>query len=280
MDVNFILELLDDLRVQEKIKLIVDNKIDNDSFVSNLTVASEQKIDNGDLFRDNQTLKIKNEEMQGLIDELKGRILVQKNEISDNISKVCVFESKVDSLQCLVKEKELEVARLNDEIRTVKDLLDTSDNNQKRTEEKLEWYRKNFSDDIKIQEVYNEFSEQTKSSLSGVFKDTSPKGLISCGIQEKNIGNLWDYAKNEVVNGINPDIDGILKLFELLFSRFIIAYPAYKIQSVQSGDEFDTQQHIKHNSSTNMSGIIDAVLLHGYLNAKTNKVIKPSIVRV
>ena len=280
MDVNVILELLDDLRVQEKIKLIVDNKIDNDSFVSNLTVASEQKIDNGDLLRDNQTLKIKNEEMQGLIDELKGRILVQKNEILDNISKVCVFESKVDSLQCLVKEKELEVARLNDEIRTVKDLLDTSDNNQKRTEEKLEWYRKNFSDDIKIREVYNELSEQTKSSLSGVFKDTSPKGLISCGIQEKNIGNLWDYAKNEVVNGINPDIDGILKLFELLFSRFIIAYPAYKIQSVQSGDEFDTQQHIKHNSSTNMSGIIDAVLLHGYLNAKTNKVIKPSIVRV
>ena len=255
MDVNVILELLDDSQVQEKIKsIIIGNKNDSKRFVSNQNSTSNVEVDNDFLVRENQILKKECEEMQGFIKKLKALLLGKDNEITDNISKIEILESKIDSLQHLAKEKELEIVRLNSEVKSVNDLLATSENKHKRTDEKLEWYRENFSEDIKVQEVYSEFSEQTKSSLSGIFKDTSPKGLISCGIQDKNIGNLWDYAKNEVVNGTNPDMAGVVKLFDLLFSRFIIAYPMYEIQPVKLGDEFDTQQHVRHNSSCNMSG--------------------------
>ncbi len=90
--------------------------------------------------------------------------------------------------------------------------------------------------------------------------------LIACGIQDKNISNLWDYVKSEVVNGTNPDKERIIRLFEL--------------QQVEVGDKFDTQAHIKHNSSENMSGSIQDVLFYGYINTKMDKVIKASIVVV
>jgi len=131
-----------------------------------------------------------------------------------------------------------------------------------------------------VQEIYSHLSEETRGSLGGIFKNTTLSGLIACGIQEKNIGNLWDYAKNEVVNDTNPDVTHIIQLFNMLFSRFTLAFPMYKSQPVTIGDDFDTQLHIKHSSSNNASGVIGVVLLRGYLNTKTGKVIKQSIVRI
>ncbi|OOF11041.1 hypothetical protein BZG82_05350, partial [Salinivibrio sp. PR5] len=88
----------------------------------------------------------------------------------------------------------------------------------------------------------------------------------------------WDYIKNEVVKGDNADIDRVIKMFDALFERFILAYPMFAFQEVTKGIEFDTQQHIKHNTSKNTSGPIQHVLLRGYVNTNTNKVIKPSVV--
>lgn len=144
--------------------------------------------------------------------------------------------------------------------------------------QKLEFYRENFSDDLQVSELYGRLSGQTRHSLSGIFKDISVQGLVACGIQEKNISNLWDYAKSETVNGNNGDIANVISLFNLLFKRFKLAYPMFSLQDVNPGDSFDTQAHIKHSSSINTSGSINQIMLHGYVNSKTGKVIKPSVV--
>lgn len=144
--------------------------------------------------------------------------------------------------------------------------------------QKLEFYRDNFRDDLQALELYDRLSEQTRHSLSGIFKDTSVQGVIACGIQEKNISNLWDYAKSETVNGNNDDIANVISLFNLLFKRFVLAYPMFSLQDVNPGDSFNTQSHIKHSSSVNTSGAINQIMLYGYVNSKTGKVIKPSIV--
>ena len=82
------------------------------------------------------------------------------------------------------------------------------------------------------------------------------------------------------MNGTNPDQERIIRLFELLFGRYILAYPMFALQPIAAGDKFDTQSHIKHNSSINMSGNIQEILLRGYVNTKTEKVIKSSVVVV
>ena len=169
---------------------------------------------------------------------------------------------------------------INSQYQNLKNEFDSLKQDHEEQEIKIGFYRESFEEDLRIKELYEGLSSQTKLSTEGIFKDTSIKGLIACGIQEKNISNLWDYVKSEVVNGNNPDQNSIIRLFELLFNRFKLAYPMFELQSVQVGDKFDTQAHIKHNMSVNMSGNIQNILLYGYFNTKTGKIIKQSIVVV
>lgn len=187
-------------------------------------------------------------------------------------------ENTASHLQQEVLEIKNELEKLHSENNLLINKSDEFHQKYKQQSEKLKFYQSNFSDDINVLYLYKELSEQTCTSLSGIFKDLSVQGLMACGVQEKNISNLWDYVKGEVITGKNKDLQNLVKLFEILFKRFTLAYPMFSLQQVDNGDGFDTQSHIKHNSSTNTSGTINSVLLKGYVNTKNNKVIKPSIV--
>ena len=268
-----LLKLLDEPAVQIKIKSLVcdTSSVDNFPLENRESLASNKK--NSDFEQENKELKKVNNEMAEFIKRLKDNIFGKDKELSDNSSRIQNLDLQVTKLKRLVESKEAEIKSAIQKVEYLQGQLVTSD-------KKVNWYREHFSEDIKVQEIYSNLSEATKGSLSGIFKSTTTNGLIACGIQEKNIGNLWEYAKNEVVNGINPDILTITKLFEILFARFTLAFPMYEIQSVSSGDDFDTQLHIKHNSSRNVSGVIESVLLCGYVNTKTGKVVKQSIVKI
>lgn len=280
MSVDEFLKLLDEPAVQAKIKSLfsdtgsIENLPEKSRAVSELHEKNiPLELGNQDLKKENEELKKGNDEMMERIKQLLAQMLGKDKELSGNNSRIQNVDLQISQLKRLVESQESEVKSSIKEIENLKGLLVTSD-------KKINWYREHFSEDIRVQEIYSNLSEATKGSLSGIFKNTTTNGLIACGIQEKNIGNLWEYAKNEVVNGINPDIITITKLFEILFARFTLAFPMYEIQSVSSGDDFDTQLHIKHNSSRHVSGVIESVLLCGYVNTKTDKVVKPSIVKI
>ncbi|MDF2154511.1 hypothetical protein [Vibrio sp. CAU 1672] len=270
MDIDALLIALDDEAVRLKVCAIVDERSSlglskgNDKQVSDDTSAEA-------IHSSTITLDSENEELKKSREELQDR-LGKEIELNQNAT------DRIASLETQLLEMESELTRLrceNNDILTQNQVLTRECREQT---EKLEYYRDNFFDDLKILESYNGLSEQTRTSLSGIFKDTSVKGLISCGIQEKNISNLWDYTKNEVVHGHNEDLDRLVNLFVLLFDRFKLAYPMFELQQPGVGESFDTQLHIKHNSSLNMSGKIKQVLLPGYFNNKTNKSIKSAVV--
>ena len=256
MNVDKLISLLDEPKVQEKIKSLFPN-------TNRIESLSVEEKEGGELGQRISDLELENKNIKKEKDE----------ELSNSSSKIQSLTLQVEKSNQLTATKESEVESLTKGYKELKGLLDTAN-------EKVNWYREHFSEDIKVQDIYSDLSEETKGSLSGIFKNTTLNGLIACGIQEKNIGNLWDYAKNEVVNNTNPDVTHIPLLFNKLFSRFTLAFPMYESQSVVVGDDFDTQLHIKHSSSHNASGVIDAVLLLGYVNTKTGKVIKQSIVRI
>lgn len=200
--------------------------------------------------------------------------------------------AKMGDLELLASQGKEIIAQLKQEVATGRESLQQAERqvqqaNAKLAEQqsvnqelqqKLGGYRESFEEDLRIHNAYLDFSAETKASLSGIFKDTSTQGLIACGIQEANIANLWDYAKNEVVHGKNPDEQKLVTFFNLLFKRFALAFPAYQLETGLVGQEFDNQMHVKHQRSTVSSGTIKNVCLPGYTNTRTGKPIKPSVV--
>ncbi|MBB1365420.1 hypothetical protein H5154_03335 [Pseudoalteromonas sp. SR44-5] len=294
MSVDEFIKMLDDPAVKERLRRILADD----------TVSKVPLLPSDSCFVQNEAndkLKAENDELPCESDEFNqkmNKLIEEKHEMEELIRRLKVLFFGVDSQatqsEVVVEAEKIQVneVKSREEVEVLRNTLKAAQNNIEKSNEdtvslqaeldaankKVQWYCDNFSEDIKVDVIYKKLSEATKSSLSGIFKSTTPSGLIACGIQEKNIGNLWEYAKNEVVNGKNPDVAKINEIFEVLFARFTLAFPMYETQQVTLGDDFDTQLYIKHNTSRNASGVIEAILLRGYLNTKTGKVIKQSIV--
>jgi small-conductance mechanosensitive channel len=221
-----------------------------------------QEITNQDKKQESQE-KTKEEELMGIIDNLKKLLGVKE---SDNKE----LEQKIESLrgekQTLIYDNQ--------------ELSNTLQIKNQELKKQLDFYRKNFESELRIYEKFISLSESTKSSLSGIFKGESLSNFIACGVQEKNIQNLWEYTKAEILEDSNDDISKLVEIFEFFFQRYIIAYPIYESLDTQTQQSFDTELHIKHHSSSSSSGSVSKVYLQGYKNIKTDKIIKKSIVRV
>lgn len=291
-----LLLLLDDEDVNEKIRQIIVEPVNAISteiqIIEGLAKAGSELIDQ--LQGEKRHLEIKvnklsdeNEKMKALIEKLKSLLGLKETALNESKHVISTLnqdtlklEANLSSIKSDLTQKQQRLSDVNYKYQNLKSEFDSLNQSYQEQDRKIVFYRYSFEEDLRIKDIYDGLSAQTKLSTEGIFKDSSIKGLIACGIQEKNISNLWDYAKSEVVNGNNPDQESIIRLFELLFNRFKLAYPMFELQPVQVDDKFDTQSHIKHNSSKNMSGSIQNILLYGYINTKTDKVIKPSIVIV
>ncbi|WP_023604336.1 hypothetical protein [Aliivibrio logei] len=293
-----LLSLLDDVNVREIIRQImvepgntvsteIQTQTLDDLVKSDLELIEQLQDEKDNLETKINTLSNENEEMKAFIEKLKSLLGLKEealNESTQSISELnrhkIELETDLSSVNADLNQNKQHLSDISSQYHSLKNEFDSLKQAHEDQEIKIGFYRESFEEDLRIKELYEGLSFQTKLSTEGIFKDTSIKGLIACGIQEKNISNLWDYVKSEVVNGNNPDQNNIIRLFELLFNRFKLAYPMFELQPVQVGDKFDTQAHIKHNMSVNMSGSIQNILLYGYFNTKTGKVIKQSIVIV
>lgn len=268
---NDLLSALENKTVKNKIIAIVES-------AKQISAKQLSEKENTVSIEEYNFLKEKNKELVLALTEQKEQVEVLRKELSDVVK-------AYEDLAQQKKKTEKDLNYLKEDNKNLVKALDDKKGELKSKQEQvsevnaaLDTYKHTFEIDMLVSQLYHELSEKIQGSLRGIFKDTSTQGLVACGIQEKNISNLWDYIKNEVVNGDNADIDRVIKMFDALFERFILAYPMFAFQEITKGIEFDTQQHIKHNMSKNTSGPIQHVLLRGYVNTNTNKVIKPSVV--
>ena len=171
-----------------------------------------------------------------------------------------------------LKELEEEKNRLKNEIKEMK-------SEKSKLSEEVDFYRDNFEKELTTYPLYEGLSSSTKESLKGIFKDDSLKGFLACGVQEKNISSFWDYIKDELREEKNGDIKNLKTIFYFFFEGYNRAYPMYEVQKVEVGDNFDTEEYIKTNDSS-VSGKVNEVVFAGWINAKTKKIVKKSIVRV
>ncbi|NYR12374.1 hypothetical protein HC000_07680 [Pseudoalteromonas sp. MIP2626] len=289
-----VLLLLEDSEVREKVREIMfkpavnttlETTVVEDSVISDDTLIQKLQEEDNNLEVEVIKLRSENEEMKEIIIKLKSLLGLKDSALNKSNEAVLSLnqdksglEANLSTVTSNLNQNKQSLSEVSSNYKYLKTEYDSIKAKYEEQEKKIAYYRDNFEEDLRIKEIYDDLSNQTKLSTDNIFTDPSVKGLVACGIQEKYIFNLWDYIKAEVVKGNNPDQERLIRLFELLFKRFKLAYPMFELQLVKTGDKFDTQSHIKHNKSDNMSGDIQSVLFHGCINTKTGKVLKPSIV--
>jgi len=146
-------------------------------------------------------------------------------------------------------------------------------------ETELQNYKRNFDELQTVYTLFTSLSPQTLRSIHGIFKDDSLQGFLAAGVQERNIDSLWDYIKNQIIEDNNKDTPKLIEMFDVLFGLYAKAYPHMEIQEINTGESFDPNKHIR-TSGSQVSGVITSVVLHGWINSKTKKIINQSVVKV
>jgi regulator of replication initiation timing len=195
--------------------------------------------------------------------------------------------SQMGEYKELLREKEKEIARLQQEIESKKEEISEYQIKITHLNEKMEAYftelqkrRADYREAEELYEAVQQLSETTKSSLKGIFKGGSVQEFIVCGVQYENISSLWDFIKNEIMEGREQERETLLALFLYFFQEYSKTYdtPLYKIQEVKMNEVFREDLYIRALNSK-ISGNIMEVLLPGYISIN-GKTIKKSVVRI
>jgi len=235
------------LNKEELLELLKDEEIQKAVLaIRKSKIKKEKKLEYSIKEKDNEI-----EMLKGLVEKLTKNMNIKENKVRE-------LEELKDRLKIGIKDVK-------------------SKNN--KLSKKVDFYRTTFEKELSTYALYEGLSSSTKASLKGIFKDDSLKGFLACGVQEKNIGSLWDYVKDELREEKNSDIKSLKTIFYFFFDAYKRAFPIYKVQKVALGDEFDNEEHIKTNSSS-VIGKVDEVVFVGWVNAKTKKIVKKSIVGV
>lgn len=129
--------------------------------------------------------------------------------------------------------------------------------------------------------LYQSLSEPSKEALKGIFKGTSFEEFLACGVQPGNIDALWEFSRNEALNGNTSD----LPVLEQMIAYFVHLYNCTNdsvvidFLKVNPGDAFDFDLHIRTQNSK-PAGPISRIVLSGLINAFTGEVIKKAVVEI
>ncbi|MGG3448527.1 hypothetical protein [Domibacillus aminovorans] len=221
------------------------------------------------------------------IDELL--ISLQDERIIEKINEIIEADTfnQTRETNKLLKEKEEEIARFQQELDSKKrEIIDykikINELNQK-IDSYLYELQKRRADYQEAEELYNSIqhlSEETRNSLKRIFKGTTVQDFIFCGVQYENISSLWDFIKNEAMEGREHERETLIAIFRYFFQAYSKTYdtPLYKTQEVQINDVFREDLHIRASDSK-ISGNITEILLPGYISIN-GKIIKKSIVKI
>lgn len=232
----------------------------------------------------------------GLMDKKRLLELLEDEEVKEKINSSIMDTLKATLAKCLnidsdSSDLKIEVNNLKNELAHTKEKLEKLEKEKKNLTDNINLYAEqvekskkeleNLKKDAKAYENFKNLSASTKKSLENIIKEDSLASFIASGVQPRNIENLWDYINNELREGKNADTKELIDIFYFLFVNFTKANgDIYELQSINAGEEFDTQLHLRHNSSQGASGKISEVILKGMVNSKTKEIKRKSVVKI
>lgn len=217
--------------------------------------------------------EVKEKINSGIMDKLKAMLVKWFNVDSDS----SFLKDEIKNLKDELARAKTEQEQLEKEKKKLTDNINLYVEQVEQSKKELE----NLKKDAKAYENFKNLSASTKKSLENIIKEDSLASFIASGVQPRNIENLWDYINNELREGKNADTKELIDIFYFLFVNFTKANgDIYELQSINVGEEFDTQLHLRHNSSQGASGKISEVILKGMVNSKTKEIKRKSVVKI
>lgn len=128
--------------------------------------------------------------------------------------------------------------------------------------------------------AFCKLTPETRKSLSNVFEKEDFYSFISSGMQWDNIQGMYHYLKNKIIENDNIDQDRIYIMLVFFFNACNNRFdkPMYSIISPKSNEKFNSDIHIIRGNETD--GVINELLLFGYVNNRTNKIVERAMVTV
>jgi len=211
--------------------------------------------------------------------QLKSDLAVVKNSIAEKERLIRNLEDDKSRISDELSDKNRTIQTLNIKIEGLNQRISTLEEQKDQLEAENSKLKDRFADLEAVYQLYLNLPAANKNSLSSIFKGETVEEFIFCGVQYDNVESLWDYIKNEAING--HDIKPLQPIFDCFFKAYNTNYepPLYQIATTDCGETFDTSRHIR-GADSRVSGEIKEVVLQGYENTRTGKLIKHSVVRM
>lgn len=280
--------VLDELKNDSEMNLFVDlmiemieeknKKTKNIDFIDGVTSEKNKEVE--------YIIKQNNEKIKELKE--KGKVAIKERDIyKKNIEDLKIESNqKINKLKEKINNLEIQNNNLMQKISSMKN--ENTDLNNKlflASENIIELNNRIAFLDNKYKELenvyskFNNLSDDTKVGLSGIFKNIDNIDLfLFCGAEYDKLEMFWEFIKNAIINEQHKDdIDNMNYIFDYFFDRYNkVVNEIYERIEVRPGEEFDTEYHIRKGNKP--SGEISRVMLTGFRNRNTKKVIKKTVV--
>lgn len=136
-----------------------------------------------------------------------------------------------------------------------------------------------FKEACQCYKHYMTLSTETRQNLNSVIQTQDAVHFLISGTQEDNIEALWDWLSYQLDTLSQEEQFILIETFYYFFTQYNQVTQHYELLNTKTGETFDEDKHTR-DSQSKVSGSISQVLLEGYRNKRTQKMMKKAIVRV
>lgn len=233
---KILLQLLDDLEIQEKIRSIFGGE----PHTSNIDTA----------------------ELQHLQEELERA----KKEISDLQQKVKAAETK----QIASDEK---ISNLRETNTTLQNKCNEAQTNYNEAKTEIDRYRETYG---ALEDAFSQFhrlDSDIQTSFQSILNASSPIAFLLSGSDLENIRLYFEKVCMEWEKYSDDTLKILNNVFDYLFEQFRINHPEYHRIETFEGETFNLEKHDRTSSSPPV-GKIKRIIISGYTNQTGSKKMK------
>lgn len=197
------------------------------------------------------------------------------NELNKEKKRTAQYEQKIEAYQEEIKEVVYKNNVLESENSALKKKVEMLEkDNRKATE-----YIYNFSEVHQYYTKYMSLDQSIHLALENVIKRDNAISFLCSGTQWDNLEPLWEFISYKLDTYSEEELETLIEVFHYFFEQYNQITKRYVLLEVHVGETFDEDFHTRASNSQ-VVGQISRVLLQGFKNIKTDKIIKKSIVRV
>ena len=218
---------------------------------------------------------------------LKKDLTSAKNMLEEKAKELAFANDRLDEKDKQLGEKDKQLGEKSRELSSAKNKLSEKDKELEELQRKLsdashtlEKFKASQGPYVEHYEKFKSLPIDIKSNLSGILRGETSEQFIFSGMQEDNLGRLWDFCANEAKRK-SECAEVLSQIFWFFFDKCQALHdePQFLRATVAVGERFD-EDYASRDSDSVPLGNIQKIILLGYNRRLGNKTVKKSIVHV